>query len=363
MKQLFLFCGYFSVPNRLKNAMILTGSILVFFLIFVPLKGFSQEKKTVTGKVTDSAGIAIPGVVVATVTGPKGGTQTDNNGRFILDVNLGVELRFSFVGYVEKRITVTANTTALNIKLAENAVQADEVVITALGQKQRKEAIVGSVTSVKPGALKVPASNLTTAFAGRIAGVIAFQPSGQPGQDNANFFIRGVTTFGYRRDPLILIDNVEMTSSDLARLQVDDIESFSVLKDASATALYGARGGNGVILVKTKEGKPGKAQISVRMEGSTSSPISPLQIADPVTYMKLYNEALSTRNSPGAPYTPNKILNTQATLAGAPGSNPYVYPAVNWMDMLFKKNTSTQRANLNISGGGGVSLFFGGLYF
>jgi TonB-linked SusC/RagA family outer membrane protein len=358
MKQLFLFCGYFSVPNRLKNAMILTGSILVFFLIFVPLKGFSQEKKTVTGKVTDSAGIAIPGVIVATVTGPKGGTQTDNNGRFILDVNLGVELRFSFVGYVEKRITVTANTTALNIKLAENAVQADEVVITALGQKQRKEAIVGSVTSVKPGALKVPASNLTTAFAGRIAGVIAFQPSGQPGQDNANFFIRGVTTFGYRRDPLILIDNVEMTSSDLARLQVDDIESFSVLKDASATALYGARGGNGVILVKTKEGKPGKAQISVRMEGSTSSPISPLQIADPVTYMKLYNEALSTRNSPGAPYTPNKILNTQATLAGAPGSNPYVYPAVNWMDMLFKKNTSTQRANLNISGGGGVARYY-----
>ncbi|WP_244215376.1 SusC/RagA family TonB-linked outer membrane protein [Pedobacter miscanthi] len=359
MKQLFLFCGHLSVSGRLKNALVLTGSMLVFFLIFMPVKGYSQAgKKTITGKVTDTAGVAIPGVVVATVSGNKAGTQTDNNGRFILDVDPGVQLRFSFIGYVEKRITITANTTVLNVKLAEDAVQAEEVVITALGQKQRKEAIVGAVTSVRPGDLKVPASNLTTAFAGKVAGIIAFQPSGQPGQDNANFFIRGVTTFGYRRDPLILIDNVEMTSTDLARLQVDDIESFSVLKDASATALYGARGGNGVILVKTKEGKIGKAQISVRMEGSTSSPISPLQIADPVTYMKLYNEALSTRNSPGAPYTPNKILNTQATMNGAPGSNPYVYPAVNWMDMLFKKNTSTQRANLNISGGGGVARYY-----
>lgn len=312
---------------------------------------------TITGSVKDASGQPLVGVVVADVNNPKVGTQTDNNGKYVLDVTVGTLLRFSYIGYQEQRVTV-AEATVINIVLQESNIQAEEVVITAMGQRQRKEAIVGSVTSVRPGDLKVPSSNLTGAMAGRVAGVIAFQPSGQPGQDNANFFIRGVTTFGYKRDPLILIDNVEMTTSDLARLQVDDIESFSILKDASATALYGARGGNGVILVKTKEGKNGKAQISVRLEGSASESVRSLELADPITYMRLYNEALTTRNSPGALYTPNKITNTQASLNGAPGSNAFVYPAVNWMDMLFKKRTSTERANLNVSGGGGVARYY-----
>jgi TonB-linked SusC/RagA family outer membrane protein len=318
-----------------------------------------QDKITITGKVTDTLGLPLPGVVIAAVNKPNLGTQTDNNGKFVLDVEPGTLLRFSYVGYKEQRFTVSSTTRVINIRLQENNIQADEVVITALGQKQRKEAIVGSVTTVRPGDLKVPSSNLTGAMAGKIAGVIAFQPSGQPGQDNANFFIRGVTTFGYKKDPLILIDNVEMTSSDLARLQVDDIESFSILKDASATALYGARGGNGVILVKTKEGKNGKAQINFRLEGSSSESVKSLELADPITYMKLFNEATMTRN-PSAilPYTPNKIANTIAAMKGLPGSNAFVYPAVNWMDMLFKKRTSTERANLNISGGGGVARYY-----
>ncbi|PTS97960.1 SusC/RagA family TonB-linked outer membrane protein [Pedobacter sp. HMWF019] len=318
-----------------------------------------QDKITITGKVTDTLGLPLPGVVIAAVNKPNLGTQTDNNGKFVLDVEPGTLLRFSYVGYKEQRITVSSATRVINIRLQENNIQADEVVITAMGQKQRKEAIVGSVTTVRPSDLKVPSSNLTGAMAGKIAGIIAFQPSGQPGQDNANFFIRGVTTFGYKKDPLILIDNVEMTSSDLARLQVDDIESFSILKDASATALYGARGGNGVILVKTKEGKNGKAQINFRLEGSSSESVKSLELADPITYMRLFNEATMTRN-PSAilPYTPNKIANTIAAMNGLPGSNAFVYPAVNWMDMLFKKRTSTERANLNISGGGGVARYY-----
>lgn len=360
MKHFYRFYRCFLLPEKLSSLPVLSCLLIISLTVFRSPATFAQTgtKKTVTGKVTDAMGLALPGVVVATVSGQRQGTQTDNNGRFILDVEAGVILRFSYVGYIEQRITVNANTSVLDIKLLENNIQADEVVITAMGQKQRKEAIVGAVSSVRPGDLKVPASNLTSAMAGRISGVIAFQPSGQPGQDNSNFFIRGVTTFGYRKDPLILIDNVEMTTSDLARLQVDDIESFSILKDASATALYGARGGNGVILVKTKEGKVGKAQINVRLEGSTSEAINSLQIADPITYMKLYNEALTTRNSPGALYTPNKIMNTQASLNGAPGSNAFVYPAVNWMDMLFKKRTSTERANLDVSGGGGVARYY-----
>jgi TonB-linked SusC/RagA family outer membrane protein len=319
----------------------------------------AQSKKTVTGKVTDTLGKPIPGVVVADVERPKVGTQTDNNGSFVLEVEIGATLRFSFVGFVEKRQQVTTSTTTINLTLNENNLQADEVVITAYGRKEAREALVGSVTTVKPGNLKIPASNLTNALAGQVAGVIAYTPSGQPGQDNANFFIRGVTTFGYRKEPLILIDNVELTSTDLARLNVDDIESFSVLKDASATALYGARGGNGVILVKTKEGKAGKPTINLRLENASSESVRTLELADPITYMRLFNEATSTRYPLNPlPYSQNKIINTEATLRGAAGSNESVYPATDWMDMLFKKRTTTQRANLSVSGGGGVARYY-----
>jgi TonB-linked SusC/RagA family outer membrane protein len=357
MKQLFLFCGHLSVSGRIKNAMVLTGSMLVFFLIFMPLKGFSQTgKKTITGKVTDTLGVGLPGVTVALVNKVNVGTQTDNNGKFVLDVAPGEILRFSYVGYREQRATVgTAN--VINIRLTEENMLSEEVVITALGQKQRKEALVGSVTTVKVGNLKIPSSNLTNALSGQIAGVIGYQRSGQPGQDNSQFFIRGVTTFGYKQDPLILIDNVELTSSDLARLQVDDIESFSILKDASATALYGARGANGVILVATKTGKEGKAKISFRLENSSSQSTQSLELADPITYMKLFNEATIGRGM-DPKFTPNQIINTQATVNKSPGYNEYVYPAVDWLGLLFKKRTNTQRANLSVSGGGGVARYY-----
>ncbi|MCD0487250.1 TonB-dependent receptor [Pedobacter sp. MC2016-14] len=335
-------------------------SCLAVLLLFFGSSAFSQAqpKKTITGSVADTSGIGIQGVSVVVENKAKAGTSTDRNGKFVLDVEPGTILRVSFIGFKTQLVNVTAQKQSYSIVLKEDNLLND-VVITAMGQKQRKEAIVGSVTTVRPGDLKTPSSNLTGALAGKVAGVIAFQPSGQPGQDNSNFFIRGVTTFGYRKEPLILIDNVEMTSSDLARLQVDDLESFSILKDASATALYGARGGNGVILVKTKEGKNGKAQINVRLERSASEAVRSLEIADPITYMRLFNEATLTRGTSSiAPYTPNKIMNTQATLNGTPGSNAFVYPAVNWMDMLFKKRTNTQRANLNISGGGGVARYY-----
>lgn len=357
MKQLFLFCGHQPVSGRLKNAMVLTGSMLVFFLIFMPVNSYSQTgKKTITGKVTDTLGVGLPGVTVAVVNKVNVGTQTDNNGKFVLDVAPGEILRFSYVGYREQRATVGAGN-IINIKLTEENMLSEEVVITALGQKQRKEALVGSVTTVKVGNLKIPSSNLTNALSGQIAGVIGYQRSGQPGQDNSQFFIRGVTTFGYKQDPLILIDNVELTSSDLARLQVDDIESFSILKDASATALYGARGANGVILVATKSGKEGKAKISFRLENSSSQSTQNLELADPITYMRLFNEASIGRGMDPM-FTPNQIINTQATVNKSPGYNEYVYPAVDWLGLLFKKRTSTQRANMSVSGGGGVARYY-----
>ncbi|MCD8739998.1 TonB-dependent receptor [Mucilaginibacter roseus] len=324
----------------------------------------AQNRVTITGTVTDTTGGIIAGANVTALNKNGKATSTDANGKFVLDVEPGTVLKVSFVGYQDKQVTVNADQRTYKIVIKENVALAEEVIVTAYSRKQTREALVGSVTTVKPGNLKIPASNLTTALAGQVAGVIAYTPSGQPGQDNANFFIRGVTTFGYKRDPLILVDNVELTSSDLARIQVDDIESFSILKDASATALYGARGGNGVILVKTKEGKVGKAQINFRLENSISQSAKTIELADPITYMRLFNEATVTRNPLAPrPFTENKILNTQATLAGTPGSNPYVYPAVDWIDMLFKDRTNTQRANLNISGGGGVAkYYFAGSY-
>jgi TonB-linked SusC/RagA family outer membrane protein len=317
------------------------------------------EDITITGTVKDQKGEALQRVSISVVGNPKLGTVTDANGRFILDVKNGAVIRVSYVGFQAQTFTVSPENKLFNIVLVEEVKQTEEVVISAYGRKERKEAIVGSVTTVKPEELRIPASNLTNAIAGQVAGVIAYQPSGQPGQDNAQFFIRGVTTFGYNKSPLILIDNVELSANDLARLQVDDIASFSILKDASATALYGARGANGVILVTTKEGKIGKATINFRYENSISQSAQALQLADPITYMRLFNEATTTRDPLAPrPFSENKILNTEATLAHAPGSNPYVYPAVDWLGTLFKKSTLTQRADMSVNGGNDLAKYY-----
>src|SRR5690606_4345215 len=213
----------------------------------------------------------------------------------------------------------------------------EDVVITAFGKATKRTEMVGSVTSVNPSYLKVPSSNLTTAFAGKIAGMISFQRTGEPGSDNASFFVRGITTFGNNQNPLILIDNIELSATDLAQLQPDDIESFSVMKDAAATALYGARGANGVILVKTKKGQPGKITTTLRVENSFSSPTTSLELADPITYMNLHNEAIVTRNPIENPiYSQEKINNTVS------GSGSLLFPATDWSEELLKKYAQNQ---------------------
>ncbi|SFW84746.1 SusC/RagA family TonB-linked outer membrane protein [Chitinophaga sancti] len=335
--------------------------ILFAIFMFVSISAIAQQttKITVTGTVTDTSGLKLEGVNVVAENKKNVATSTNSTGKFILDAEPGTLLRFSYVGFEQQYITVSPNSRVINLVLKPFSRNVEEVVVTAYGRKQRKEAVVGSVTTVAPGTLKIPSSNLTNALAGQIAGMISFQRGGQPGLDNSSFFIRGVTTFGYSASPLILVDNVELSSNDLARLQVDDIASFSILKDASAAALYGARGANGVILVTTKEGKAGKASMNVRYERSVSRPTKTVQLGDPVTYMKMYNEALTTRNPLATPlYTPNQIINTQATMDKAPGYNPYVYPAVDWMKTLFKDQATTQRANFSVQGGNDVTKYY-----
>ncbi len=322
-----------------------------------PVPGQTQlQKKRVTGIVRDTVG-PMPGVSVKVKGTPNIGTLTDENGRYVLDVpDENVVLVVTMVGYVTQELPVKGKT-VINVLIRPAENQLEEAVIVAFAT-QKKESIVASITTINPSELKVPSSNLTTALAGRLAGVIAYQRSGEPGLDNADFFIRGVTTFGYKKDPLILIDGVELTSTDLARMQPDDIESFSILKDATASALYGARGANGVILVKTKEGKEGKAKISARLENTISQPTQNIELADPVTYMRLNNEAVLTRDPlQPLPYSDDKIENT------VPGSGSLIYPATDWKKALFKDYTMNQRFNLNVNGGGGVARYYVAGYF
>ena len=324
----------------------------VVVLLFLPLFLLAQEQVTIRGKVIEAGnGESLPGVSIL-VEGSTRGVTTDVDGTFEIRINPSDKLLFSFLGMESQTIEV-GDKTYIEVSLSPMTSELDEVTIVAFG-KQKKESVIASVSTVSPSELQVPSSNLTTAFAGRIAGLISYQRSGEPGQDNAQFFIRGVTSFGTgKMDPLILIDGVEMTTEDLSRLTTDDIASFSIMKDANATALYGARGANGVILVTTKEGKEGEVKIQFRMEGSFSSPTENVQFADPVTYMKLHNEAVRTR-TPGTrlPYDEKKINYTER------GIDPIRYPAVDWQELLFDKNTFNQRYNLNISGGGKIARYY-----
>lgn len=311
------------------------------------------QTKTVKGVIyEEETGEPMPGATVS-VEGSTRGVMTDLDGSFELTgVKPTDKLKFECLGK-ETQVLQVGTMTNFVVKLKNAANELDEVTVVAFG-KQRKESVIGSISTVDVKTLKVPSSNLTTALAGNVAGVIAYQRTGEPGQDNADFFVRGITTFGANTSPLILIDNIELTSTDLARLQPDDIESFSIMKDATATALYGARGANGVIFVTTKRGQEGPAKIFARVETSISAPTDVVELADPVTYMKSYNEAISTRDPLGElVYTYDKIEQT-----GKPDANRLIYPANDWYDMLFKDFATSYRANVSARGGGKVATYY-----
>ncbi len=310
-----------------------------------------QQDNLIKGKVTDNDGKPLPGATI-TIVGTTRGVITDTDGSYSIEAEPRDKLVFSFVG-MESQIIDVGNQKTINVRMKEKADELEEVTVVAFG-KQKKESVISAIQTVNTKELRVPSSNLTTAFSGRIAGMISYQTSGEPGRDDADFFIRGVTSFGTGKvNPLILIDNVEVNSSDLAKMHPDDIASFSILKDATATALYGARGANGVVLVTTKEGREGKVQVSVRIENSFSAPTKKIEMADPITYMELANEAVSTRDPLApTPYSKNKIDNTSRS------ANPYVYPAVDWMGMLIRDVAMNQRVNLNISGGGTLARYY-----
>lgn len=325
--------------------------LLSFLFLCLISVGVNAQTRDVTGKVTDEGGSPLPGVTVI-IMGKAGGSITNSDGVYNIDAATGDRIAFSFIG-METEVVEYAGTSTIDVTLKSKIDELDEVTVVAFG-KQKKESVLASITTVKPSELKVPSSNLTTALAGRMSGIISYQRSGEPGKDNAEFFIRGVTTFGYKKSPLILIDGIELSTTDLARLQPDDIASFSIMKDATATALYGARGANGVILVTTKEGKEGPAKLNIRYEQSLSRPTQMIDIVDPITYMKMHNEAIATRDPlAGRAYSLEKIQMTQD-----PNRNKMAYPATDWLDQMFKPYAINSRFNFNASGGGKIARYY-----
>ena len=329
----------------LRTARLIMLAVLSGGIFAVPCGIYAQSApRTVSGTVTDAAtGEPLIGATVQ-VKGVTIGTTTDLNGMFSINLPANRKtLLFSYVGYEAQEIAV-GRENYLNVALKQDANALDEVVVVGYGQ-QKKGMLVSSVQSIAPAELRMPSSSLSTGFAGRLAGVIAVQRNGQPGADQADFWIRGISTFGSATKPLIILDGVAIDANELNGLDPEIIESFSVLKDATATALYGSRGANGVMIITTKNGRDSeKMTINLRAEFGASAPTRVPKVADGITYMETFNEARTTRGE--KPYYSNeKIMGTKL------GLDPYVYPNVDWYDMLFKDCTFNQNFNFNMTGG------------
>lgn len=334
-------------------------AFLVLLLVMLCREGIAQQKIEVKGVVADSSG-GLPQVNIA-VQGLSQRFTTDEQGRFSISVPATASLQFSMIGYVSRVVQMSnqkpdaAGNYFVAVQLLPDQKDLGEVTIVGFGT-QKKASVVSSITTVNVKDLKGPTGNLTNTLAGKVPGLIAFQRSGEPGlgTDNSNFFIRGLSTFGTgKQDPLILIDGVESTPTDMARLQPDDISDFSLLKDAAASAVYGARGANGVVLINTKTGLSGTAKFNVRAESRISSNTKNFKFADNITFMEQANEATAAR-SPQAilPYSQNKINHTAA------GDDPILYPNNNWLDQLIKPYTVNQGYNMNLSGGTGKARYY-----
>ena len=297
----------------------------------------------VTGRVSDEKGELLIGVSVQE-KGTTNGTITDTNGQYNLKLTSNNPILIvSYIGYKSQEVKV-GKQKVLDVILAEDVSSLDEVVVVAYGH-QRKVSVVGAQSSMKIEDIKMPTANLSSAIAGRLPGVVAVQRSGEPGHDDSDLWIRGISTLaGQNSKPLVLVDGVERSFNNI---DPEDIESFTVLKDASATAVYGVRGANGVILIKTKPGKVGKPQFSVDYyEGFVTLTKKP-EMADAFTYMDTRGSML---------YSPQYIEATKKAHGLLPNDNPlmfnpYLYPNVDWMNELFNDWGHNRRGNVSVRGG------------
>lgn len=295
----------------------------------------------VAGTVTDENKLPMTGVTVG-VSGTQTMTSTNAQGQYkILVPAQDAILVFSYVGYASEQVTVGAREN-IDVQLKPGlGKDLAEVAVVGFGN-QRKVSLVGAQSTVNVAELRQPVANVTTMLAGRVAGVIGVQRTGEPGKSGADIWIRGIATFGGNSaSPLVLVDGVERSISNL---DPEDIESFTILKDASGTAVYGVRGANGVIIVKTKTGKIGKPQIFFDYSEGVNTFTKIPEMLDGISYMNLVNEAKATRGQTVL-YPDDYIEKTAA------GTEPLLYPNVDWIDAVFNKYGHTRKASLNASGG------------
>ncbi|MDP4204912.1 MAG: TonB-dependent receptor [Bacteroidota bacterium] len=299
----------------------------------------TKKGNKVTGTITNEKGEPIIGVSIL-LKGTTIGTATDVDGNYSIDVPVGSKtLLFSFIGMLPQEINVDRSQT-LNVVLKEDTKGLEEVMVVGYGT-QKKGSVIGSVDKIETKQLRQPTRTVSTSLAGRLAGVVAVQSSGEPGYDGAQFWIRGVNTFAGNTSPLILVDGVERSIDDI---DPEEIADFAILKDATATAVYGVRGANGVVLITTKKGFVGKPNINIRFENGLTKPLQLPSFVDGATYMELQNEAKINVGGK-AMFSQSQIDNTRK------GTDPYYYPDVNWMHALLKPLTPSQRATINVSGG------------
>lgn len=284
-----------SIPQFRIRFRLLFFALLPLWLSPAAVRAQRQQVAVSGTVISQTDNRPLPGVTVL-VEGTTIGTTTDSAGDYTLSVPASAaEISFSFIGYDTKKVPADQPLLLKVVTLVESAQTLEDVVVVGFGI-QKKESLVGAVQSVKPSSLKLSSTNLSSSFAGKIAGVISVQSSGEPGADGANFWIRGISTFGANKTPLIILDGVEITQGILNSIAPETIESFSVLKDATATALYGSRGANGVMIVTTKSGRNSeRMSINVRLENGFTMPTRITPVAGGVDYMRCYNEARRAR--------------------------------------------------------------------
>lgn len=338
------------LTKRMTGLKQLVAGCAVFVCALLAASSAFAQDRNVTGVILDETDTGIAGAYVV-VKGETRGAMTDDQGRFNISVSPSDVLVASFLGYMDEEVTV-GNQTNLTIKLIPQANELEEVVKVAYGT-QRKASVIGSISTVDMTTLAQSQGNLSTSLAGKLAGVVAIQKTGEPGA-SADFWIRGVSTFGANSTPLILVDGVER-SMDM--VDTEDIASLSILKDASATALYGVRGANGIVLITTRRGAESKPQINIKVETGVTSPVRLPEMASTGEFIDFLNNMYvnSGQQAIFSDYDKEMFLS---------GSDPDLYPSVDWVNEVFKNQAMTTKANVSVTGGTkSVRYYVGGSYY
>lgn len=328
---------------------------IVYFILFLLSvctmdsygQGTVNRNLEISGVVVDAFNEPLPGVSIYIKSDPSIGTTTDVDGQFTLRVAMNETVVFQMIGMNTVEYVVKKSDNDIEIMLTDDTQQLDEVVITGL-TSQKKVSIVGAITSVDVDELKTPAVSLNNMLGGRVAGVMSMMTSGEPGKNISNFWIRGIGTFGANAGALVLIDGLEGRLEDV---DPDDVQSFQILKDAAATAVYGVRGANGVVIVTTKRGTSGRLQIMGRATMQVNQLRRLPEYLGAYDYAKLANEARAMSGDPDL-YTRLDLDVIQS------GLDRELYPDVNWIDEIMKKSSLQQRYYVSAKGGGELANYF-----